>query len=204
MGYCYRENGSEYYDIYARIGGKAKRILHYEHADYVNPFRSSLECVITQSGSKNYIAFTSRNNFPADEFDDAYAAAVDASGMTESYVFDGNWNLSKTGDIKGEQISENELPFYEDKQMVANCYDLLVGYERMQTKPTEGNEHFFGDASPKAVKEFELDLAPLIAVATYFGNSEEGFAGDADAKKVYGDVAETVKGIEKGDPNSAN
>ena len=151
LGYCYRENGSEYYDIYARIGGKAKRILHYEHADYVNPFRSSLECVITQSGSKNYIAFTSRNNFPADEFDDAYAAAVDAgdadaSGMTESYVFDGNWNLSKTGDIKGEQISENELPFYEDKQMVANCYDLLVGYERMQTKPAEGYEHFFGDA----------------------------------------------------------
>ena len=24
LGYCYRENGSEYYDIYARIGGKAE------------------------------------------------------------------------------------------------------------------------------------------------------------------------------------
>ena len=221
LGYCYREDGSEYYDIYARIGGKAKRILHYEHADYVNPFRSSLECVITQSGSKNYIALTSRNNFPADEFDDAYDADADAE-MTEAYVFDGNWNLSKTGDIKGEQISENELPFYEDKQMVANCYDLLVGYERMKAQPTEGYEHFFGDASPEAVKEFKLALAPLIAggkkegkvdaqflpgliaVATYYGNSEEGFAGDADAKSVYGDVAETVKGIEKGDPNSAN
>ena len=80
--------------------------------------------------------------------------------MTESHVFDGNWNLSKTGDIKGEQISENELPFYEDKQMVANCYDLLVGYERMKAKPAEGYEHFFGDASPEAVKKFELALAP--------------------------------------------
>lgn len=162
LGYCYREDGSLFYEIYGRIGFNARRIIRYEHPFYVNPFRSSIDCHIYQRGGENYIAFSSKNSFPEGVEDDEFY---------DCYRFDKNWNLTKVSDVHGdfEEITTDELYGYDEKSLAANSYKVITGLKEMKKPATQGYQHFFGEGSQEAVDEFKLALTPL-----FVGEIEEG------------------------------
>lgn len=169
LGYCYRADGTMFYDVYARIGAKAKRIVHYESDSFINAFRSGIDCEISRDGKYNYIVFHEGSQGPADEFGDG------GSESSAYYRIEGNWNLEKVNGARGEVISTGEMMGYDDEDDMSNQWNLFQAYNIMQSSPEGGYDHFFGDGEKQSVDDLKLALAPLLSSEVKDGKVDQRY-----------------------------